>query len=64
MIELHERGYAHSIEVWQENKLVGGLYGVSLGGYFTVESQFSFVKDASKVNLFFSDQTTISLSFI
>lgn len=64
MIELHERGYAHSIEVWQENKLVGGLYGVSLGGYFTVESQFSFVKDASKVNPFFSDQTTISLSFI
>ena len=63
MIELHERGYAHSIEVWEENKLVGGLYGVSLGGYFTVESQFSFVKDASKVNLC-SNQNTISLSLI
>lgn len=52
MIELHERGYAHSIEVWQDNKLVGGLYGVSLGGYFTIESQFSIVKDASKVKSF------------
>jgi leucyl/phenylalanyl-tRNA--protein transferase len=49
MIELHQQGYAHSVEVWQEDKLVGGLYGVSLGGYFTIESQFSFVKDASKV---------------
>jgi len=51
MIELHRQGYAHSVEVWQDNKLVGGLYGVSLGGYFTIESQFSFVKDASKVFL-------------
>ena len=49
MIELYRQGYAHSIEVWQNGKLVGGLYGVSLGGYFTLESQFSFVKDASKV---------------
>lgn len=49
MIELHHQGYAHSVEVWQGGKLVGGLYGVSLGGYFTIESQFSLVKDASKV---------------
>lgn len=49
MIELYRQGYAHSVEVWQDKKLVGGLYGVSLGGYFTIESQFSFVKDASKV---------------
>ena len=49
MIELYRQGYAHSVEVWQDNKLVGGLYGVSLGGYFTIESQFSIVKDASKV---------------
>ena len=49
MIELHQQGYAHSVEVWQEDKLVGGLYGVSLGGYFTIESQFSYVRDASKV---------------
>jgi Leu/Phe-tRNA-protein transferase len=51
MIELYRQGYAHSVEVWQDKKLVGGLYGVSLGGYFTIESQFSFVKDASKVFL-------------
>lgn len=63
MIELHERGYAHSIEVWQDNKLIGGLYGVSLGGYFTIESQFSFVKDASKVNQDFNENN-LSLSFI
>jgi leucyl/phenylalanyl-tRNA--protein transferase len=49
MIELYQQGYAHSVEVWQDEKLVGGLYGVSLGGYFTIESQFSFVKDTSKV---------------
>jgi leucyl/phenylalanyl-tRNA--protein transferase len=49
MIELHQQGYAHSVEVWQNKELVGGLYGVSLGGYFTIESQFSFVKDTSKV---------------
>jgi leucyl/phenylalanyl-tRNA--protein transferase len=49
MIELYRQGYAHSVEVWQDEKLVGGLYGVSLGGYFTIESQFSFIKDTSKV---------------
>jgi len=49
MLELYKQGHAHSIEVWQDDKLVGGLYGVSLGAYFTIESQFSFVKDTSKV---------------
>ncbi|GGJ03152.1 leucyl/phenylalanyl-tRNA--protein transferase [Neoroseomonas lacus] len=50
-IELHRRGYAHSIETWSDGELVGGLYGVALGGAFFGESMFSRVTDASKVAL-------------
>jgi len=46
---LHESGYAHSVEVWQEDVLVGGLYGVSLGRVFFGESMFAHVSNASKV---------------
>jgi len=49
--ELHRRGLAHSVEVWQEGVLVGGLYGVCLGRVFYGESMFSRVADASKVAL-------------
>lgn len=45
---LHDLGYAHSVEAWQDGKLVGGLYGVSLGGAFFGESMFSRVSNASK----------------
>ncbi|SFN03468.1 leucyl/phenylalanyl-tRNA--protein transferase [Thermodesulforhabdus norvegica] len=48
---LHELGFAHSVETWMEGKLVGGLYGVSLGRAFFGESMFSREKDASKVAL-------------
>ena len=48
---LHHKGYAHSVEVWSEDELVGGLYGVSLGGAFFGESMFSTRTDASKVAL-------------
>ncbi|NWF74676.1 MAG: leucyl/phenylalanyl-tRNA--protein transferase [Nitrospirae bacterium] len=48
---LHEQGYAHSVEAWQEGQLVGGLYGVALGGAFFAESMFNRVPDASKVAL-------------
>ena len=47
--ELHEHGYAHSVEVWQEERLVGGLYGVQLHGLFAGESMFFTVSNASKV---------------
>ncbi len=47
-IELHERGYAHSTEVWKSDKLVGGLYGISLGKIFFGESMFSNENNASK----------------
>jgi len=50
--ELHERGIAHSIESWRGGKLVGGLYGVSLGGMFFGESMFASEPDASKVALY------------
>jgi len=49
--ELFSRGHAHSIECWQDDRLVGGLYGVSLGGAFFGESMFSRARDASKVAL-------------
>ena len=48
---LHRRGAAHSVEAWQAGAMVGGLYGVSLGGAFFGESMFSRVADASKVAL-------------
>lgn len=47
--KLHESGIAKSIEVWQNNKLVGGLYGIDLGTVFCGESMFSIVPNASKV---------------
>ncbi len=46
---LHQEGFAHSVEVYQERKLVGGLYGVALGKAFFGESMFSLAPDASKV---------------
>ena len=51
MIALHGSGNAHSIEVWQDEDLVGGLYGVKLGRAFFGESMFSRTRDASKVAL-------------
>lgn len=48
---LHEMGLAHSVEVWKEGQLVGGLYGTSLGGCFFGESMFSDVPNASKIAL-------------
>ena len=46
--KLHRMGYAHSVEVWQEKELVGGLYGISLGKIFFGESMFTKVSNASK----------------
>jgi leucyl/phenylalanyl-tRNA--protein transferase len=48
---LHEIGCAHSLEVWKEGKLAGGLYGVAVGGAFFGESMFHHVTDASKIAL-------------
>ena len=46
--DLHFRGYAHSVEVWEEDELVGGLYGIALGKIFCGESMFSERPNASK----------------
>jgi len=46
--QLHELGYAHSVEAWKDGRLAGGLYGVALGGAFFAESMFTLVDDASK----------------
>jgi leucyl/phenylalanyl-tRNA--protein transferase len=46
---LHEEGFAHSVEVYLDDKLVGGLYGISFGKAFFGESMFSLVSDASKI---------------
>src|SRR5690606_8658600 len=46
---LHRMGAAHSVEVWQDGTLVGGLYGVAIGGYFSGESQFHLVDNAGAV---------------
>ena len=51
MLSLHRLGHAHSVEVWKDEALVGGLYGVSLGRAFFGESMFSRMTDASKVAL-------------
>ena len=50
--ELHRLGHAHSVEVWQADRLVGGVYGVSIGGFFAAESMFHRERDASKVALY------------
>ncbi|WP_026903871.1 leucyl/phenylalanyl-tRNA--protein transferase [Pedobacter glucosidilyticus] len=50
-IKLHEKGYAHAVEVWKDEKLVGGLYGVLINGVFCGESMFARVSNASKMAL-------------
>jgi leucyl/phenylalanyl-tRNA--protein transferase len=47
--ELHRMGWAHSVEVWHDDALAGGLYGLALGGLFAAESKFHRERDASKV---------------
>ncbi|MDX1662449.1 MAG: leucyl/phenylalanyl-tRNA--protein transferase [Candidatus Promineifilaceae bacterium] len=50
-VVLHRLGFAHSVEAWQDGRLVGGLYGVSINSFFAGESMFSHATDASKVAL-------------
>ena len=49
--ELHAAGKAHSVETWRDGRLVGGTYGVAIGGAFMAESMFHYETDASKVAL-------------
>jgi leucyl/phenylalanyl-tRNA--protein transferase len=50
-VALHRLGWAHSVEVWRDDELVGGLYGVAIAGLFAAESKFHRARDASKVAL-------------
>jgi leucyl/phenylalanyl-tRNA--protein transferase len=50
--QLHELGHAHSVECWRNDELVGGIYGVAVGGLFAGESMFHRADNASKVALF------------
>ena len=50
-LRFHHAGFAHSVETWREGELVGGLYGVAVGGLFAGESMFYRIRDASKVAL-------------
>src|SRR5262249_11211388 len=50
-VRLHEMGWAHSVEVWRDGALAGGVYGVAVGGLFAAESMFHRATDASKVAL-------------
>ena len=49
--DLHARGYAHSLEIWQDDEMIGGIYGVGLGAAFFGESMFSRRRDGSKIAL-------------
>lgn len=51
-IQMHQLGHAHSVEVWRDGRLVGGVYGVAMGGAFAAESMFHCETDASKVALY------------
>lgn len=63
-VELHHAGHAHSVEVWREGRLVGGLYGVVVGGLFAGESMFSRESSASKVALVRLVEHLVSRGFV
>lgn len=60
-IHLHQQGYAHSVEVWLQGKLVGGLYGLKINRVFCGESMFSHVSNASKTALIFLSKLNVDL---
>ncbi|CAN5403639.1 leucyl/phenylalanyl-tRNA--protein transferase [soil metagenome] len=62
-MRLHAMGHAHSVEVWQDGALVGGLYGIAIGGVFTGESMFHRVSDASKIALVALDDHLVERGF-
>ena len=61
--ELHQLGHAHSVEVWRDNKLIGGAYGVAIGAVFCGESMFSRQPSSSKVALAYLSKHLISMGF-
>jgi len=62
-VRMHQLGFAHSVECWQDGQLVGGLYGMSIGKVFFGESMFSRQSDASKVALVYLCEYLIKHDF-
>jgi leucyl/phenylalanyl-tRNA--protein transferase len=62
--ELHRLGFAHSVEAWLGNELAGGIYGVSIGGFFAGESMFYRHRDASKIALFHLTEQLAGAGFL
>ncbi len=62
--ELHRMGYAHSIEVWHNNEVCGGLYGLAIGGAFFGESMFNTISDASKAAFYYLINHLIAQNFV
>ena len=62
--ELHTQGYAHSVEVWQDDQLMGGLYGLAIGQLFFGESMFSRISNASKVGFVALTSTLKAAGFV
>jgi len=60
-VALHQKGFAHSVEVWMDEKLVGGLYGIKVNQVFCGESMFSHVSNASKAALIYLSELNIDL---
>ena len=62
-LQLHEMGFAHSVECWAGDALVGGVFGVAINGFFSAETMFSRVTDASKVGLYYLIETLRASGF-
>lgn len=63
-VRLHELNFAHSVEIWKSNQLVGGLYGVAIGGAFFGESMFHYETDMDKIALYFCHQRLANNGFV
>lgn len=61
--QMHRLGLAHSVEIWQNESLVGGTYGIAIGGAFFAESMFHSVTDASKVALYYLVEQLLKQGF-
>ena len=62
--KLHDDGFAHSVEVWRDNRLIGGVYGVAIGAAFFGESMFSEVSNGSKIALTYLHDRLLKTGFI
>ena len=62
--KLHEDGFAHSVEVWKDSRLIGGVYGVAIGAAFFGESMFSDVSNGSKIALAYLHDRLLKVGFL